>query len=167
MHSLILRLFQRLIMRKNTLIDQRGLNTKENTQEKITRVYKNQQENGETASWGLSGTENTQKKASIGPIRLFAMNVAYRLLGTLAIVNTAQQNAGIGFNSENTARDIQILGRKRVYDLMVESDHEFFVNNILVHNCLDSLAMQLPHARAPYRKHTPYRSEVAETNPAI
>lgn len=32
---------------------------------------------------------------------------------------------------------------------------------------LDSLSMQLPHARAPFRKPTTLRSEEAETNPAI
>lgn len=32
---------------------------------------------------------------------------------------------------------------------------------------LDSLSMQLPHARTPYRKPTPLRSEETESNPAI
>lgn len=32
---------------------------------------------------------------------------------------------------------------------------------------LDSLSMQLPHARAPFRKKTPLRDEEAETNPAV
>jgi len=40
------------------------------------------------------------------------------------------------------------LTRKRVYNLQVEGKHEYFANNILVHNCLMSLALavwDIPH----------------------
>lgn len=39
-----------------------------------------------------------------------------------------------------------------VYDLMVEENHEFFANGVLVHNCLDSLAMVAHLAEVVYSK---------------
>jgi hypothetical protein len=41
----------------------------------------------------------------------------------------------------------------RVYDLTVEEDHEFFVNGVLVSNCIDALRYACEAARrAPVRK---------------
>lgn len=51
-------------------------------------------------------------------------------------------NYGIG--AQKVVRGIGNTGKirlARVYDLMVKDHHEFFANNILVHNCLDALSM--------------------------
>ncbi len=42
-----------------------------------------------------------------------------------------QRNVPVEYNQEGVEQE------KRVYDIMVEDQHEFFANGILVHNCLD------------------------------
>lgn len=44
--------------------------------------------------------------------------------------------------------------RQRVYDLTVEGCHEYFANNILVHNCLDSIRYAVYTHKVP--EYTPY-----------
>jgi hypothetical protein len=40
-------------------------------------------------------------------------------------------------NAEKELQQEPLEQNQRVYDIMVEDKHEFFANNILVHNCLD------------------------------
>jgi len=39
-----------------------------------------------------------------------------------------------------------------VYDLMVETDHEFFAWGVLVHNCIDSLSLVANLVNTSYMK---------------
>jgi hypothetical protein len=53
-----------------------------------------------------------------------------------------------------------LLGKSvPVYDLMVEGDHEFFANGVLVHNCIESLAYVNQMAITTYADPNDYDDE--------
>jgi phage terminase large subunit-like protein len=149
MQSKILSLYQQATMQSIIQINQQDLKNKVGGQKKTIKNYRSLQKNGEIALKVKNGTQSILKKVSTSLKKLYVQSVGQKLLDILGIVNTAQTDAETKRSSETIALDIQILEKRKVYDLTVEDEHEFFANNVLVHNCLDSLAMQLQHAEAP------------------
>lgn len=56
-------------------------------------------------------------------------------------INIVNHNVVVG--RVLTVSDIQVDTNNRVYDITVEDEHEFFVNGVLVHNCIDALRYSL------------------------
>lgn len=83
-----------------------------------------------------SGTRNMEKEhgttGNIGPL---SANSAEKVIkqGILDYQNTVMLTARLVHLEQGESR------KERVYDLTVEGDHEYFANNVLVHNCLDAL----------------------------
>lgn len=160
-------LYQHQIMLGITQASQIELKNKENLLQKTMLCCKRQLKSGEIVRREKSGTVSILKKVLISLKKLSVPSVAQKQSVTQPTVNIALQDVETKFNLETTVSSTPTLEKRRVYDLMVENHHEFFVNNILVHNCIDSLSMQLPHARAPFRKPMKLRDEIQETNMAI
>ncbi len=118
------------------------------TPKRIIQNFKKLLNSGVIVKTVKNGIKNTLKKVLINLKKLFVSNVVNQQQDTQVIVNTAQTNVEIKYNSETLCLKTPIT-EKRVYDLMVENHHEFFVNGILVHNCLDSFAMQEEIAEKP------------------
>jgi hypothetical protein len=84
-----------------------------------------------------------QKKAENGTLKTHSTGLKRYLLSALNVGNMAKENYLQSFPNiveTNAVKEPQQehLGEKqRVYDIMVEGEHEFFANGILVHNCFD------------------------------
>jgi len=80
---------------------------------------------------GCYGTVNTPESLSSESKEVLSVQtVGQNLSRHLSVKNIVQLSAII-----NTRQD----DYENVYDLMVEDKHEYFANNILVHNCLDAM----------------------------
>lgn len=128
--------------------------------------------NGMDLKWEENGTKNILKKY-LFQLKAFALNVAKNMKDLFLIIkyNIAVQNAKIGIMREKieslengTRKEYARLAAKhlkyingvktnivqesapkieRVYDIQVEDCHEYFANNILVHNCSDCFDYEL------------------------
>jgi hypothetical protein len=83
-----------------------------------------------------SGIKNTQKELLKTTKEIYqkenVLNVKNNINQTLKNKSSAVGNAGQ-----------ELVQEEDVYDLMVDEDHEFFANNVLVHNCIDAMAYLL------------------------
>lgn len=113
--------------------------------------FNNNQEIGEKPNKVLNGIKNTQKIHSINQSQLNVQNVEQKQLDMQLHQSIVPINVKTKSNSETLNLNTQII-EKRVYDLMVNNHHEFFVDSILVHNCIDSLAMQEQIAFQPHKQ---------------
>ena len=106
---------------------------------------KNLRELGMVQKKDWNGTDNMLKIVSwVKKLLVNVWNVALNIrLGSKLQPNTAIKHVEQDGREGNLEGKTQTTTEKRVYDLMVENHHEFFANNILVHNCLDSLAYML------------------------
>lgn len=109
---------------------------------KIMQKCKKQQKTGGIVKKVKNGIQNIQKIVLTSLKKLLVFCVAKKQLDLVKTQDFVQKNAEINIIHKNLEKKTQIT-TKKVYDLMVENDHEFFANNILVHNCIDSLAYQL------------------------
>ena len=55
-----------------------------------------------------------------------------------AVMNTKQDTLEFQSIAIKTVKQKPLEKEERVYDLMIEENHEYFANGILVHNCIDS-----------------------------
>jgi len=90
---------------------------------------------GTQAKKGKSGILNTQKsnglikKSQLKSVPFAKKNIQHQ----------CQQEANTAITTVKLKHfEIEESCEERVYDLMVEDCHEYFANNILVHNCLDA-----------------------------
>lgn len=98
-------------------------------QKEIYSKHKKVQKNGTDQKRALNGISNTQ--LIIGRIRellsVFVKGVKKVFKPTIEIPECAVQLAG----TTSTCR----VKKQKVYNLLVEDEHEFFANGVLVHNC--------------------------------
>jgi intein/homing endonuclease len=134
---------------------------------KIIRKCKKLLNFGDIAWKVENGIHFIREQVLINQNELFVQSVEQKQLNTEQMENIALKNVAINSNSEIIVQDIQIIGRRKVYDLMVENNHEFFANGILVHNCVDAMSMQLQQARPPFRKPMYPEERKAEVNISI
>jgi hypothetical protein len=92
------------------------------------------QKNGTDRKMGGNGTLNTQRKLFYIKAKLlkFALIARQNLKQMLLDKNIAQRHAIINTKREGSE------SLKNVYDIQVEGEHEYFANNLLVHNCSDT-----------------------------
>ena len=80
----------------------------------------------------LNGTKNTQKNITLENKTMGWQNAYYvkkNITKKLPLLNTAIQTAKL--------KQIESIGswKERVYDISVDTTHEYFANGLLVHNC--------------------------------
>lgn len=96
-----------------------------------------------------SGTQNTEKEVGIiGNIKL--------LFAKFVGKNIKQDMQGFRNIAITTAKlkrlDVGESSKKRVYDLTVEDNHEYFANGVLVHNCRYGIKNLIPDDIIPKTK---------------
>ena len=94
--------------------------------------HKKQQKNGTKVKKVESGTQNTPVIYSW--LKREIVIVVENIMKDM-VKSIAQKNVATGCRPGKSGRE------EKVYDIMVEGSHEFFANNILVHNCLDYLVV--------------------------
>lgn len=128
----------------------------------IQKVLK-PQKNGTNLLKGLNGTENMQKVVGLKGFinNLFAKSAEIRL---------SQDMEGLSNSVITTVKLVRLEKGKswleKVYDLTVYDAHEYFVNGVLVHNCMDALRYVLyMQAKAPGgMAHVHYQSSAMPRN---
>ena len=80
---------------------------------------------------------NIQQKKTIS--NWFA-SVAGRFLWATNILNrkAVQKNVPTFSHAKVLKIEVKAIREEEVYDLMIENEHEYFANGILVHNCMDA-----------------------------
>ena len=80
---------------------------------------------------------NIQQKKTI--LNWFA-SVVGRFLWATNILNrkAVQKNVPTFSHAKVLKIEIEAIREEEVYDLMIENEHEYFANGILVHNCMDA-----------------------------
>jgi intein/homing endonuclease len=97
----------------------------------LTKEQNQKRLNGTSQKMGENGIQNTQRKVCF-PTKIDVWNAQN-------VKNNSKQNSKFkNIAVENVKKDSTTTKRK-VYDLEVEGEHEYFANNILVHNCSDAL----------------------------
>jgi len=109
------------------------MNIKHILQINSLRLLRKVRKYGMVLRQGVYGIKNMLKMLFMGQKEiLFASNVNRNLLlmseqrkSDFAVVNVNQ----------DTMQEYGVIGKRKVYDIEVEGEHEYFANNILVHNC--------------------------------
>jgi phage terminase large subunit len=94
------------------------------------------QKNGTSQKKVKSGIANTEKECGLTDLttKKNVKNVVKNTKqGTTEFLNTVIKTAKL------KQIDVKELQEQKVYDLMVEDCHEYFANDILVHNCIDGI----------------------------
>lgn len=118
-------------------------------QETVSNLQSKKLQNGIEAKKGFYGIENMLRIQSLEKKKKgFASNVTHHTKQELnSKQNFAEVNVGQDFTEDSTEQDLN-----PVYNLLVEDSHEFFANNILVHNC-DSLSY-ITHMVQPFQDYS-------------
>ena len=111
-----------------------------------SKEYETQQKHGMPHQKGESGTDNTHSNPSQSSTQNNRASSAEQCTRQKSIAPVCA--AMLARSSEQTLCKEQELP---VYDLMVETDHEFFAYGVLVHNCIDALAMIAQMAVTTYQ----------------
>ena len=101
-----------------------------------SKEYEAQQKRGTHLQKVGSGTDNTHSSRSQSNTQSNPVSSAEQCINRRSIDPVCA--AMLARSSEQTLCKEQELP---VYDLMVETDHEFFAYGVLVHNCIDALSM--------------------------
>jgi len=117
--------------------------TEKKCQEKTLKLHESLLINGMEARQEGNGTQYTQEKdGKISDLlKKNAPNVAKNIL-----LHSKTQNS-----VENNTAELNTENYIKVYNLLIEDSHEFFANNILVHNC-DALAYALDIIHPPVKR---------------
>lgn len=114
----------------NTL--RRGIVKTKKKLEVILRLREKKLNYGTNQKMERSGMLNTLKLAQQNALILFLDVVIYALKN----INTALLH--LDFVAAPVKLDILDMPKKQVYDLTVQSAHEFLANGVMVHNCMDT-----------------------------
>jgi len=136
--------FQTLFVSAEKLINRNTCNvTKEKKYLKLTLTcsQETKRKNGTNQKMAENGTQRIALKGS--KAKEYVQNVLSAKVYSWVLMllgkkqNIVLQNAKTGFLQESTEPKL-----RQVYDIQVDDCHEFFANNILVHNCLDYVMVQ-------------------------
>jgi intein/homing endonuclease len=95
----------------------------------LKKQFQNQK-NGTVQKLEENGTKNTQKKV---------FNVKQEVEVVSIAEMDLKQNQEFKFIVPTNAKSISTIRKRNVFDLEVEDVHEYFANDVLVHNCSDTL----------------------------
>lgn len=153
MSQIILNVFQGLNMQKFTAINQNEL---KNQEEQLNLQLK-KQKSGMEVEQDLNGINNTHRKVSlVQKIQGYVLNVMKSIKQKLRwLQNTAQTNVVQDVVLESLGKKIQTTTLRRVYNITVEDNHEYFANGVLVANC-DALSYMLEMSAAAFSAKTEF-----------
>lgn len=126
--SIIKNLISKSCQQKNTCYTTCRNQSELLCREKIFLKHKTKRKNGINQKLAENGTENMQKES--GKIQPFTLENANDVKRLLKLSEKLQKHAQMLADITSTWQ-----GEQDVYNLMVEDEHEFFANGILVHNC--------------------------------
>lgn len=126
----------------------KGLGGTKNTQQNKIGEYLIYQKNNASIVEGHLNQKPTTKSSVQTPVKVLGEGKK-DLMILLKVANGVEKNLEVinmqksGF-AVDTVQAVEVIGvAKKVYDINVEDQHEFFANGILVHNCIDALRYAL------------------------
>ena len=109
-------------------------NEKNKAEKFLMKKPDQKQKNGTVQKKGENGTPNTQRQVSLGRLENLIVPIVQRTSKPpLKSKNIVPINAKSNLIIEEKSR------MEKVFDLEIEDEHEYFANEILVHNCSDAL----------------------------
>ena len=109
-------------------------NEKNKAEKFLMKKPDQKQKNGTLQKKGENGTPNTQRQVSLERLENLIVPIVQRTLKPLLkSKNIVPINAKSNLIIEEKSR------LEKVFDLEIEDEHEYFANEILVHNCSDAL----------------------------
>ena len=130
MKLIISKCLHRKNIQKNILLK----NEKSKVEKFLMKKPDQKQKNGTVQKKGENGTANTQKQVSLERLENLIVPIVQRTSKPpLKSKNIVPINAKSNLIIEEKSR------LEKVFDLEIEDEHEYFANEILVHNCADAL----------------------------